>query len=220
MPKLVRIFFICDAIVILLYIVNELAGSPWKYPANFVDMDSEKNLPAWYSSMQICLAGLFLFLAAEGIRKRTRGSNPRTVYILAFLFFLFSLDEVAGIHEWLGGLTDVFLPGADRANTILDVTGIWMFVIGIPVILFVAWLVLALRPYLGEPRVFRLFVIGFLLFFGGSVGVEFLSNINYRPWVVFLQVITEEAGEMFGMTTILWGTWELLRRHRPTIVIS
>ena len=189
--------------------------TPW------LDLDGESNLPTWYSSVQwFCVAGL---LAIFSIRNFSF-SQKRSWLLLALplVFLGLSLDEVAMIHEQIGGRSDAFLPGGSRANTLFIKTGIWMFLLGVPFAALVAGLMISTRTYFRRtPDAFVKLCLGMTVTLVGAVGIETLSNFTARNSAyAMLQVLAEEVCELLGSTIILWGSYELLAGHRFEIKID
>src|SRR5262249_6763235 len=155
-------------------------------------VDGEGNLPAWYSSMQMFTAGLLL---AAFARPRIARRDPPS-WVLALLpltLFAMSADEVAQIHERIGNHSDALLPGGWRGNTIFAETGIWMFLLGIPFIIFFIWLLMRTRRYFAAaPGSMAMLAAGMALFLTGALGVEALSNAFTKgtrayAWMVLLE---------------------------------
>jgi hypothetical protein len=135
------------------------------------------------------------------------------MFPLVFLFL--SLDEVAQIHEKLGSMSDLLLPGASRTHTLFSKTGIWMFVIGIPFLVIFVGLTFSLRSYFQHaPGAFVKILLGMAITLGGAIGLETLYNFVAASSVYSgLQNFAEEMCEMLGSTIVLWGSYELLSRH-------
>ena len=133
-----------------------------------------------------------------------------------------SADEIAGFHESLGILSDALLPGGDRTNTAFVRTGIWMFVIGIPIVALAMMALIALRDFFRKtPGVMGKYIVGGVLFFGGAVGVEILSNfVDEGSRAQILQIAVEEGFELLGVTTLLWATWELLKGNKCRLIFD
>lgn len=127
-PTPILLLFVIDLALGLAYLADGLAGHPYPRLTRFIDLNREGNLPAWYASIQwfgvACLWGVF---AQHSVRR----ASPRSWSLVAItlVFVTLSLDEIAQLHEWLGRLTDRWLPGGSRANTPFGETGIWMVVI-------------------------------------------------------------------------------------------
>jgi hypothetical protein len=202
------------------YLLIYLTAQP-TFLTPLLNLDGESNLPTWYSSVQwFCVAGL---LAISSIRNFSF-SQKRSWLLLALpvVFLGLSLDEVAMIHERIGGWSDGFLPGGSRANTLFIKTGIWMFLLGVPFAAFVAGLMISIRTYFRRtPGALVKLCLGLAVTLVGAVGIETLSNFTTRGSAyAMLQVLTEEVCELLGSTIILWGSYELLAEHRFEIKID
>lgn len=211
MPGFIRGFLVVNVALAVAYLLNRLAGEPYEALTVFLDLNNELNLPTWYASIQwFAVAAVLALFAIPSVRRAT----PRSWLLLALpaVFLLMSLDEVAEIHERLGHLADLLLPGGLRAGSVVSVTGLWFAVLGIPFVVGFVVLIRALVPYLAiSPRGRTKLVTGVGLFLLGAVGVEVLANVVVESSVLgTLQVLTEEMLEMVGATVSLWGAWELL----------
>jgi hypothetical protein len=213
-PALILVFIFIDVSLGLGYIVNELIGHPYSRLTVLLDLNGEGNLPTWYSSIQwFCVATFLGLFAYSNFRIGQRRSW--LLPVLALFFLAFSVDEVARIHEWLGNKTDVLLPDGSRANTPLPETGIWMFVIGVPVLAVFGWLIFSIRMYFhNTPNALMKVFAGLLITLSGALGFEILKNF-VAPASIYgiLQVFSEEFSEMLGGTIVLWGSYELLLAH-------
>jgi hypothetical protein len=213
-PALILLLFLIDMALGLGYITNELLGRPSGTLTVFLDLDGERNLPTWYSSIQWFCVAIFLGLFAHS--NFSLGQKRSWVLpLLSLLFLALSLDEVAEIHEWVGRKTDVLLPGGARDNTLIRETGIWMFVIGVPFIALFVALISSIRIYFQRaPDALVKISLGMLIMLAGSVGFETLTNFVARGSMYgVLQVLSEELCEMVGGTIVLWGSYELLLMH-------
>lgn len=148
----------------------------------------ESNPSTWWSAIQLGLAAVLALAVGRG---RTDARNWRTVaVVLAFL----SLDEVATIHERLGGLP--VLPGIGSRT--------WAGA-GLVLVALVAWRLLpwALRL---EAALRAGLVAGGLLFVTGAVGVEVLAG-NWRVthgedgWYWLLATVEEDL-ELLGVFVV------------------
>ena len=88
------------------------------------DLDAEYNIPTYYES------ALFLLAACAAFKNRGRRSSPNFGYwvFIGCALLYAAIDEVAGIHEAITGLTSQMLHGAQLHN-------IWMLIY-IPVMYF------------------------------------------------------------------------------------
>jgi hypothetical protein len=213
-PGVVQVFYVADFALSLAYLLNVGAGRPFGKLTALLDLDGESNLPTWYSSIQLFVVAVLLGFFAYRTFEKSRISSW-LLSLLPLVFVVLSIDEVAEIHEWLGKKSDVLLPGGTRGNTPFGETGIWMFLIGIPFLAFMVFLIRSVRVYFrNKPGVLRKFVLGMLIFVGGAAGMDTAANfvvIGSRAHV--LEILMEELCEMLGVTTILWATCDLLRGY-------
>ena len=92
-----------------------------------------------------------------------------------------SLDEVAQMHERLGLRSDRLLPSGTRAGGLFPYTGIWMFVIGIPVLLlfFVAIRSAATSSAPSSGEAFARIAIGLSLTALGAMLFDLIGNLMF-----------------------------------------
>jgi hypothetical protein len=224
-PKLAAVLvslLMIDAVLVVLHLlVPILAGRSLR----FFNLNAEANLPTWWSSVQLALAGLLFALIA--IHLRRMGPGSWILGLLAALLLTLSLDEFAQFHERIGFIVD----GETRRETIFWGTGNWFLFLGIPTILVVFLTLRALKQKLRAVPSSRASVTaGFVLLFAGALGAEVLSNFVTRGSIAAeLQVALEEGLEMAGGSVLLWsalvflvfhpslaGVAELVKRSTPT----
>jgi len=233
-PRFILCFFVFDFLLAAIYLIAFgfrkqilLFGkeSVYGYEKPFYvlwilfDLVREASIPTWYSSIQLfVVASLLAIFAYAKVEKKHVAS-----WFLVFLPLVFaalSVDEIVQIHEWLGGETDIFLPGGSRENTPFHRTGIWMFVIGIPFFIMMLSLVYYLKRYVKvRPNIIKKFIVGLIVFLVSACALDLLSNFTLSRTLSFLettttayaiQVCSEELGEMVGVTIIMWATYDLL----------
>jgi hypothetical protein len=214
LPTMIKFFFIADIALLVFYMVNHAMGAPFYTLTRLLNLDGESSISTWYSVIQLAcvaqLAGLFAARNAHFCQVKTW-----PLLFLPLVFLALSMDELVQIHEWLGAKSDILLPGQDRLNTVFRVTGIWMFLIGIPFVAGLFGLVFVLRKYLSTvPGVLPKFLLGLAVLFTGATLIEILSNFTqYGSFGYHLEVVCEEGFEMLGVTIILWALHDLLQGH-------
>lgn len=199
------------AALVGLHLLDHVLDHPWTMVARLVNLDGEANLPTWYSSGLLLVLAL-MFGALGRVRPPHLALRPWVAFMLAAVCLTLSLDEVAQIHEWIGRRSDVLLADGTRQNTLVPRTGIWMFLLGPPFLLVVAWLWSRFRTALAHlPRVTRLYTTGFAVYVLSAFGVEMAANLVRAgsPWSA-VQVTVEEGGEMLGLTLLIWASLEFL----------
>ena len=169
-------------------------------PAFYVDYES--NVPTWYSSFALGLAGGLLALIAL-VKHHRRDPYRLHWATLAVVFFGLSVDEVAGFHEYpIEPLREAFGAG-----------GLLYYAWVIPGMLFVALMAFCFQRFLRNlpKRTGMLFVLSGLVFVGGAIGVEMLSGMQADAFgeenVTYAMVVTcEESMEMLGVLIFISGS--------------
>lgn len=217
-PLLIALLFAADLTFALIPVLDYEAGHPFQRLSNLFNLDTESTVPTWYSSMQwFCAGAMFALFAFHALHSRMRGAL--SIAALALACIVFSIDEVAEIHERLGFAADALMHNGSRDGTALWSTGLWPFVIGIPAIAMLAVAVHGTRHIFLEraPRSLVLLIVGFFVMFTGALGVELASNLidasaPHGGWFL-TQVVTEEFMEMLGVTFIAWSASSLLQAY-------
>jgi hypothetical protein len=174
------------------------------------DMDRESNIPAWFNSGLLLLAGVLLLLIG-GQRRKAAAPFARHWTGLGVIFTLLSMDEIVAIHER-------FTHGIGR--NIGRIGGFFTFLWVIPGIIFVVVVGLAyLKFLLRLPRRTRtLFVLSAVVYLGGVLGVEMCSAYARATWglrsgAYFALVVLEEALEMSGVALFIHALLDHVGRH-------
>jgi hypothetical protein len=178
---------------------------------NVINLKSEGNAPTWFASIQWFTASALLFAIAD-LRFSRSDLRSWALWVPPALCLGFSIDEVVQLHERAGSLTDNFLPGGSRMESLFGETGVWFITIGAPLIALVVVTGFLIRPYLASPGdAFRLLSVGTVAFLLGSLGLEGVSNFLVRDSALWtLGVALEETAEMVGATLVVWGSYMLV----------
>lgn len=214
-PRPILVFFLVDVGLYVAYVVNAIIGRPSNLIDHILRLNGESNLPSWYSTIQLfCVFVLCTIISLN--KAKARGvSLPLLIPPAAFL--LISMDETMQIHELLGDLTDALLPHGSRAGSLFHHTGIWMFVIGAPVIVLLGMSAPSLaRDYFGgKPRSFRKFIFGMAVMLMGALGFEAVSNFaEFSIWPTVGNTL-EEGMEMLGIGVVLWAMYDVAADDAP-----
>jgi hypothetical protein len=218
-PTLVKLFFLADAVVVLLAIVaRALEPTLGSEIVNFFRLSYESNLPTAYSGFQHAMVGvLFGLLAVREIRTDVR---RWAIALPALMFLFFGLDEIAMIHERLSHVI------ADHVHSLKasgEYTSMPAMVFCLPAVLIVVAIAARLtrRYWQGRPRVACLFVTGMTVFLFAAVGLEAIGGVVVSYHGLYsLETLLEESGEMLGVTIVLWSALELLAAERFTMAFS
>lgn len=210
------------AIDLALTASNPLAFALTGRVPDLIYLDAEGNLPSWWSSMQLLLAGLLLGLVA--LRSRRVDRAAWMLALVAAVFVAMSVDESSGLHERAGLLVDRMLGG--RAGTAFHRTGLWVFVLGLPAALAMAWMLNHLSRFLASVAGARRWLLaGLILLMGGALGVEALSNFVFPEGAMeagrmrgidLAMVCLEEFLEMAGGSVLLWASLRFVLQHWST----
>jgi hypothetical protein len=179
----------------------------WKTVMRLFDVNSEGNVPSWFSSMLLMGCALLAALLAALVR-RVGGRDARHWAGLAVVLSLLSLDEAAALHERLGGPTAEVLGGATRGalHFAWVVPGVVLaLVVGLAFLGFVVRL---------PPGTRRLVVTAAAMYLGAAVGLEALGGIVLEAQgdrAMYLLVTAAEEGlEMAGSVLLLYAAMRLL----------
>lgn len=175
----------------------------------FVSLDSEANLPTWWSSLLLAAAGGLALLTARRTLHPHVAAHRRLWPLLGVGLLVMSLDETALIHEAIVG---------GQFESLIDHGGAFAFAWVVPGLVVVGALAVAyLRFVLTLPGASRsAFLAGAVVYVASALGLEMVDGIvngddaTLRTSKV-LVAGAQELGEMVGTVLLLVGLLELLR---------
>jgi len=194
-------------------VAYDQAGRAPDWGLRFVDVNGEANLPAWYSVLLLAASSLVIAAIARSRRAEQRADWPAWA-VLAVFVLVMSLDEMAGIHELVGGQID------DRWE--VPVIGGYAWIIPGTIVGVVGLLVL-LRAFTSlTPRTKRDMLVAVALFGAGALGLEVVEAriTGSDPDVgvdFFLVTGAQECLEMVGAALFLTLLVEELCRTSTVI---
>lgn len=212
--RLLKSLLLVDLFFVVFYLGERWLESPLWIIRRLLDLDGERSIAAWFSTIQLFAVGCVVLAKA-----RTPGAlsrlGPVFLYPVGLAFIFLSADEALSIHEALTeGLKRVrWLPRFEGDH------GVWM-----PLYLatVVAFTVAARRPVQFLWQEFHgaslLLFLGFGLFLAGAAGVEL---IGYKlAWAQgtlaqAFEVALEEGLEMAGISIVLAGAVRLASEEAP-----
>ena len=214
--RLTYLLLVVDVLLVAAFAMNYIVGEPIGVLTELIHLDGEGNVPAWFSSSQLLIVGITIFLAVQNVRTPLAGSRAFWLALAAGFVFL-SFDEGAVFHE---KITIVFRRW-DWAPRFQGDHGIWIFLYGISAVVFLFIGFKQLRSfYQHHPTEFKFFMVGAFLLVAGAVGVEVFGYefIRYEGTPLFytVQVIIEELLELVGVTVIFHSV--LLFFAQPSVV--
>jgi uncharacterized BrkB/YihY/UPF0761 family membrane protein len=223
-PK--KIVIILGTIIILLVLAS-IVGLVSKYyldlPNIFglfqlFNLDREKNIPTYFSSVLLLLAASLLYFIA--IANKKQGEHDYLYWIgLAAVFVFLSIDEFTVLHERL------ITPIKTRLNT----SGLLHFAWVIPGGGFVVIMMLIYRRFtLNLPkRIKRMTIIAGLIYVAGAIGVEMIGGyyreLHEQRDITYEFITTcEESMEMIGIMIFVYALMSYidLRLSNLTLRIS
>lgn len=180
----------------------------WKAIMRLFDVNSEHNVPSWFSSM--LLMGCALVAALLAALGRHAGGRDAGYWAgLAAVLSLMSLDEAVALHERLGGPAAVVLGDTTRGalHFAWVVPGVVLaLVVGLAFVRFVVRL---------PPSTRHLVVAAAALYLTGAVALEALGGMVLEAQghrAMYLLVTAAEEGlEMAGSVLLLYAAMRLLR---------
>lgn len=171
-----------------------------------LDVNSEQNLPTWYSATLLLLAAIAC--AVAGALAPT--GPQRRWWLVAVLMLALSIDEAVGLHEELGDIGDDLVSPRGWLHFAWVVPGA---IGGVLVVLAVV----DLARRLPRPAA-RWLLVGLALFLGGAFGGEMLSGAvldGYGDADLYGAVTAvEELAEMLGAVTIVHAASLVVIRSR------
>jgi hypothetical protein len=161
----------------------------------------ERNPSTWFAALLLGLTGGAAWLIGRG------RDDARTWNLVAVIFVVLSLDEVATFHEWLGAVP--LVPGIGSRG--------WAGA-GVLLVAIVGWRLFRWVLSLDAPVRFA-FLGGAVVFVGGSIGFEVLAgawkDAHGVDWAYWTLSTIEENLELVGVAIVLRGLLDHLVR-RPT----
>src|SRR4029453_6872363 len=202
----------CELILAALYWLDLASGYSFQLLHGLFDLDSEGNIPAWFSSCQLFAVAIAYFSCAR--RKGTESRPSRVLFILAGIAALYvSSDETAQIHERVHALI-----GARYIDWVppFIVQNFFFAMVFVAVLVSIGQMLskdlLALWTH--HRRIVFLTVVGAAIGLTGGMVVE---SVGYQippthPILYRVEVTVEEFMEMFGASVILLDGLQLRRR--------
>lgn len=214
--RIVTTLWLTVAGLLLMHIANRAFGEAtdialFEMAMDKFHLDAEQNIPTWFSSVLILLAGLGVGGLAWH-EKRIGSKDAWRYAFLAVVLFYMSCDESARLHE---------MP-AESLRERLNLTGLlysgWILVAAV-MVLAVGFLMLPLVKR-ASPRLRWAALVGAGVYLTGAIGGEMIGSLmvaDYgKPSFQYFLVSTfEETCEMVGMLIFLTGVLaELADRFR------
>ncbi|MBI9047513.1 MAG: hypothetical protein JEZ06_23720 [Anaerolineaceae bacterium] len=170
-------------------------------------LDSEQNIPTYYSAFLLLFSAALLFLRMRQVKKN-KGKFVFQWGFLSFIFVYLAFDEVLQIHEML----------TEPVRNTLNTTGALFFAWYIPVIPVLIILgFYYLRFIFDLPKKQKIgYIVSGSLYILGVIGIEIIGSVfghNYGlgnfPYTMIAAF--EELVEMVGISLFIFYSWELIQ---------
>ncbi len=173
------------------------------------DLNSENNIPTWYSSSALLLASALLAMIAL-VKLQWEEAYARHWVVLAAIFLFLSLDEAASIHEKGNNLARMIMPGIIDSGYLSRYLYFAWVVFGVPFVLLFSLAYLRFLIHL-PAKTRSLFVLAGIIYVGGALGVEMLGARDAylygegRPFEHSMLILWEEGFEMSGIVVFIYA---------------
>ncbi len=189
-------------------VIDLLAGQPFWGITRFIYLGFDNNVPAWYSSLLLAIAGLLCYECSVHAKKlnlpAVSGSLPFLLFAALLVFM--SCDEVASFHEHIGGYVAKYL-GIASKDFAKHASWVW---IGGPfiMVIFFGFLFFLKRALSLVSRSMQYLTLGISLIILGGIVLEATINfLNHEElqWVWETELVLEESLEMIGTVVIAYS---------------
>jgi hypothetical protein len=184
-------------------------------PVTFFYLDSEINIPTFFSSCLLLFAALLLFVISL-VEKYRSPSLFRYWQVLVFVFSLMALDEFTSLHERLISPVRRYLGGGRL--------GIFYFAWIIPAMIIVIVFILLIWKFLAniQPKMRSNFIMAAATYLGGCIGFEMVGGhyaeaYGMLNWTYHTIVTCEESLEMMGVIILIWGLLTYLAENYQAV---
>lgn len=216
-PK--RVFnYLAGCITLLVLLDSILCFIPLYTDSTYVatlsyifDLDNEHNVPAIYSFVQLAVAGFLLLLIA--VHASAQHDQLKNYWwLLAFLFFYLSIDELESLHERADSYIHRHFHSAGVPHFA------WIIPAGIVVAIVGSLMLKFLASLPNRSR--KQFLTAGIIFVAGAIGGDALigdhmdTQVNGLDWIYMIEYHVEESLEMIGIAYFIYA---LLLYIRDTV---
>lgn len=174
-------------------------------------MDAESNIPTFINALMLFIPSL-LFAVISVWKFSVRDKYRIHWALLAFIFFLLSIDEVASLHERL----------IKPMRAIYGAEGIFYFAWIIPGMIAVGIFLIAFLPFFLhlETKYKMLFFFSLAVYISGVIGGEmvsgyFAASLGQKNYTYAVVASIEESTEMVGCALIIYSLLEYIKKQLP-----
>ena len=208
----------CELLLVATYWFDVATAAHFQTLHQLFDLDSEGNIPAWFSSSQLfCVAMAFWSCA---LRKRRQAKPSTLFFVLAGVGALYaSSDETAQIHERVTALM-----GQRYVDWLPEYAAHHFFLVMVAIALLLTICQFLADDVISVWKNYRaaalVGILGVAIALTGAMGVETLGykllQGNTETLWYKIEVAVEEFMEMFGGSLVLVSALRM-RRHKPQV---
>jgi hypothetical protein len=220
--KVTRVLlFVVFSLVTLSYLTQLsrflLPSYPLKYYIqSLFHVDSEYNIPTFYSAFALLFSGILLWLISSA-RKQDNSRFAKHWRFLSGVFFFLSFDELFQFHEQL----------ISPFRKFLGASGFLYFTWVVPAAFLLVILGLSYVKFLGHlpAKTRTLFLLGAGLYIGGAIGAELIGgNMAFEEGMETLGYQTvasfEELFEMLGIVTFIHSLLSYISDYLNEVIVQ
>ncbi|MHB0998078.1 MAG: hypothetical protein ACYC27_02440 [Armatimonadota bacterium] len=205
--RIVNLLFYITSCIFIVSIIRSILVYVYDRPtlfgfARLLNVDTESNLPTWYSSSLLLAASFILYFIGDRT-KYNAGKFASYWKILSGIFLFLSIDEACCIHEMIGL----------KIQSVFNTSGFVLYAWVIPwsIMLLIIWFTYMQFLKSLPIRVNKLFLLSAICYIGGAIGVEMIEaqyhSINGGQIDLIYSLMTniEEIMEMFGVVIFIYA---------------
>jgi len=184
---------------------------------NLFNVDNENNIPTLFT-YSILLFATILLAVISTVKKNQKDKNQILWWIITFLFFFVSTDEILGSHEYM----------AISLRKIFNLSGLFWFAWVIPfaIILFLLSIIFYKFIFLYLPlQTRKKFIISGIIYIGAALGLELIGGYFFTNWggdnLSWIILTTIEEGlEMAGIIYFIYALLEYYQNQIGQVLLT
>jgi hypothetical protein len=185
----------------------------------YFDFNGESNIPAFFSSIILLIAGGLLLLIHTQQKNYTESKPTRHWLILGWIFMFMAVDENVQIHEHIADFVRPQL-GNDLSGLLHWAWVVPYAILTLAVVAYFIGFVLRLPPYTRN-----LIIVAGALFVTGALGLELVEGYLYKRYGIdhlYNRILycIEELMEMTGVVLFIYALLYYLAMHRTQVTIE
>lgn len=182
---------------------------------NFFDLNSEMNIPTFYSGLSLFIISLILFIIA--LFHKDNCKQFKYWAILSCMFLFISFDELVQFHERM----------SFKLQAHFDTSGIFFFAWIIPygiILLTIGFFFIKFFKRLPQDTL-KLFLFSGGVFIGGGIILEMIEGYyadlyGYETMIQYIATTLEEFLEMVGVAIFIYALLQYIKSNIGNIYFT